>query len=349
MTVFKKYLQNSESIFKNETALDSNFIPRGKIEFRENENQYIAECIRPLFQRRSGKNLIILGSPGIGKTLACTKIKEEIDETTDDILVFYINLWKKNTQHKIILELCEQLDYKFIQNKSSDELFQIIKQKINQKSAVFILDEVDKIDSTEILYPLVEDIYRKTILMITNDKQFTYKLDPRLKSRLTPESLEFRPYSKQEIASILQNRINLAFSQGVISKEVLEIISSKTFELKDLRSGLFLLRESGLIAESRSKKQIDLECANEAVSKMSSSKKPVVVDTEEKEILNTISDNPEKTVNELFKLYKSEEGKSLRTFQRKLKSLEEANLIKREAVDGKISKISKKDSKLSDF
>ena len=185
--------------------------------------------------------------------------------------------------------------------------------------------------------------------MITNDKQFTYKLDPRLKSRLTPESLEFRPYSKQEIASILQNRINLAFSQGVISKEVLEIISSKTFELKDLRSGLFLLRESGLIAESKSQKQINLECANEAISKMGNSKKPVVVDTEEKEILNTISDNPEKTVNELFKLYKSEEGKSLRTFQRKLKALEEADLIKREAVDGKISKISKKDSKLSDF
>ena len=60
---------------------------------------------------------------------------------------------------------------------------------------------------------------------------------------------------------------------------MLDIIASKTFELKDLRSGLFLLRESGLIAESRSKKQIDLECANEAVSKMGSSKKPVILNT----------------------------------------------------------------------
>ena len=77
MSIFKKYLEGSESIFKNETALDPNFSPPGKIEFREAQNEYIASCIKPLFQRRNGKNLIISGPPGIGKTLACLKIKEE--------------------------------------------------------------------------------------------------------------------------------------------------------------------------------------------------------------------------------------------------------------------------------
>ena len=126
MSLFKKYLEDSETLFKNETALDPNFTPK-KIQFRESENDYIATCIKPLFQNRSGKNLIIYGLPGIGKTLSCLKIKEELEEEVDDIFVFYINLWKKNTQYKIILELCAQLDYKFIQNKSADELFQIIK------------------------------------------------------------------------------------------------------------------------------------------------------------------------------------------------------------------------------
>jgi len=353
MSIFKKYLEESESVFKNEIALDSNFSPPGKMEFRENENQYIAQCIKPLFQRRNGKNLIISGAPGIGKTLACMKVKEELEETTDDILVFYINLWKKSTQYKIILELCEQLNYKFIQNKSTDELFKIVKQKINQKSAVFILDEVDKAESTEILYPLMEDIFRKTIVMITNDKQWIYKLDSRLKSRLTPDNLNFRPYSKDEISSILNKRINMAFPSGSISKNVLDIIISKTHSLADIRTGLFILRESGLIAESSSQKQINMEVVKEAVSKLGDFRKQIALDVDETEILDTITKNPEKTPQELFEIYKSKEGnKSLRTFQRKLSTLEKADLIKRENIEGikgRLSKISKKDSRLSDF
>ena len=133
MGLFDDTLKDSESLFKNEIALDPSFQPK-KISYRENENQEIANCIKPLFDKRNGKNLLIHGEPGIGKTLACIKVKEELEEaeTIGEISVFYINLWKKNTQHKIILELCDQLDYKFTQNKSSEELLQIVKQKINQ-------------------------------------------------------------------------------------------------------------------------------------------------------------------------------------------------------------------------
>jgi len=351
MSIFKKYLEDSESIFKNEVALDPSFTPPGKIEFRESQNEYIAECIRPLFQRRSGKNLIISGPPGIGKTLACFKIKEEIEETTDEILVFYINLWKKNSQHKIILELCAQLDYKFIQNKSSDELFQIVKQKINQKSAVFILDEVDKVDSIEILYPLVEDIFRKTIILITNDREWTYRIDPRLKSRLIPDHLEFKPYNREEIKSILKKRIEWAFPQNTVSNEVLNIIISKTFELTDIRTGLFLLRESGLSAESESRKVIELEHAKKAIIKLSDFKKPLSLDEDEEIILSSIKENPDKTTQELFDIYTKNTGRSIRTFQRRIKSLEKANLIKIEEKDGpgKSYSVSLKDKKLSDF
>ena len=58
--LFRDILKSSESLFKNEVALDPEFVPK-LIQFRENENQYIATCIKPLFQKRNGKNLIIHG------------------------------------------------------------------------------------------------------------------------------------------------------------------------------------------------------------------------------------------------------------------------------------------------
>jgi cell division control protein 6 len=262
------------------------------------------------------------------------KIKEELEEEVDDIFVFYINLWKKNTQYKIILELCAQLDYKFIQNKSADELFQIIKSKINQKSAVFILDEIDKAESLEILYSLMEDIYKKTLILITNDHSFIYKLDPRLKSRLLPDNLEFKPYSQTEVENILKNRIELAFHSGVFPKENLNLIATKTYNSSDIRKGLFLLRESGLIAESLSLKQISLDHITKALSKLDDSTQPLELDTDEKKILKAITSNPDKTTQEIFSLYQKEGNKSERTFQRKLKTLEKANLIKLESVAG---------------
>lgn len=350
MSLFNKYLQASESIFKNETALDPSFTPRGKIEFRENENQCIADCIKPLLQRRNGKNLIIFGPSGIGKTLACKKVKEELEQETDEVSVFYINMWKKNTQHKIILELCEQLDYKFTHNKSSEELLQIVKQKINQNSAVFIFDEADKAESLELLYQLAEDVYRKTIIMITNDKSWIYKLDPRLKSRIMPDSLEFRPYKKDEIKSILKSRILMAFSQNIVEQKAMESIVNKTEEAVDIRIGLFLLRESAFMAETSSSKQIKEEHVKKAISKISDFKKPIELDKDEEEIMGIVNKNPNKTTAEIFSIYQStnQENKSQRTFLRKINNLEKANLIRLEEVQG-IQGRSYKVKKLSEF
>ena len=141
--LFRNMLKSSESLFKNEVALDPEFVPK-LIPFRENENKYIATCIKPLFQKRNGKNLIIHGLPGVGKTLATKNVLKELEEETDEIITTYINCWKKNSTYQIVLELCKAIDYKFIQNKRTDELISIIVERLNKKSSVLVFDEIDK-------------------------------------------------------------------------------------------------------------------------------------------------------------------------------------------------------------
>ena len=324
--LFRDILKSSESLFKNEVALDPEFVPK-LIQFRENENQYIATCIKPLFQKRNGKNLIIHGPPGVGKTLATKNVLKELEQETDDITPVYVNCWKKNTTYQVVLELCKAIDYKFIQNKRTDELISIIVERLNKKSSVLVFDEIDKIQELDILYNLSESLYRKTIILLTNESNWLFRLDSRLKSRLIPDQLEFKPYSLTETKEILKQRISQAFPPNTINENSLNKITENTFKQRDIRTGLFLLKESAEIAESNSSKKIEMQHVEEAVKRVifSDTEK---LDEEEKQVLEFIKTNMEKTTGEMAKLYEETHKKSKRTFQRKLNNLQKSNLIK---------------------
>src|SRR3989344_3123883 len=141
MTLFKDMLKSGESLFKDEIALDYDYLPK-MLPYRENEQRYAAKCIAPLLQKRNGKNLLIHGAPGIGKTAAIRHVLLDLENETDDVIPLYINCWKKNTTHKIIYDVCEQLGCKFLQSKTTSELLELGKDILNKKSAVFVFDEI---------------------------------------------------------------------------------------------------------------------------------------------------------------------------------------------------------------
>ena len=133
----------------------------------------------------------------MGKTVSCKQIIVELEDQTDDIVPIYVNCWQRNTTFKILYYICEKLEFKFIQNKT-EELFSIVKQSLNKKSVVFILDEVDKLEEPDFIYMILEEIYRKTIILITNYKEWLINLDERIKSRLMPEIIEYKPYNQEK-------------------------------------------------------------------------------------------------------------------------------------------------------
>lgn len=327
MSLFKDMLKDNETIFKEEIALDLDFTPP-IIKFRENEQQYISICIKPLFQNRNGKNVIITGAPGIGKTVAVKFILEELKKETDAIIPIYINCWKKDTPHKIALEICQHINYRFTQNKDTSTLLNDVFKILNKKSAVIVLDEIDKLLDFNILYSILEDLYRKTLVLITNNKTFLSELDQRIKSRLTAELLEFKPYNFDETSNILKQRTEFAFFPDVLSVEAFSLISQKTFEKKDIRTGIHLLKESGNIAESESSKKILEKHANLAISKLKDMEiKDTDPDLLDKTLLAFIKQHSGKPRKDLFALYSQQHNISYRTFHRKIENLEKLGLI----------------------
>ena len=185
--IFKNILSAEESLFINEIALDFEYLPK-ELPYRENQQHYLAECIAPLFQKKLCKNILIVGKPGIGKTAALKFILREMEEKGLDnqAIPLYVNCWKKETTHKIVLDICNQLGYKWVQNKKTDEILKEITEILNKKTAVIVLDEIDKIDSDQIIYQLLEDIYHKTFFLITNEKDWLAEMDSRGRCPLIP-------------------------------------------------------------------------------------------------------------------------------------------------------------------
>ncbi|MBS3132193.1 AAA family ATPase [Candidatus Woesearchaeota archaeon] len=336
MALFKDMLKSNEELINDEYPLDFEYLPKPLL-YRETEQRKVAGCIRPLLEGRNGRNVFIHGPPGVGKTAAIRHVLNELEDETDEVIPIYINCWQKNSSFKLLMEMCEILKYKFTHNKRTDELFNIVKGILNRKAAVIALDEVDKLEDFDLVYSMLEEIFKKSIIMITNFHDFIDKLDLRVKSRLLPEMIEFRPYNLNETRGILKQRSEYAFPPNVLEADALETIAKKTAELEDMRTGLHLMREAALAAENRSSRKIELRDVEEAIKKIDhlTVKSSDELASDEKMILDICRANSESKIGELFKIYHGKGGSLVyKSFQRKIEKLSENKFISTEKVSG---------------
>jgi cell division control protein 6 len=285
-------------------------------------------------------NILITGSPGIGKTACCKFILREMENFSERIYGIYVNCWKQDSAYKVLVDICHQLGYKWTLNKKTNELMDEIAKIVNKKSAVIILDEVDKLKEEQVIYQLLEDLFKKCLILITNNKEFLATLDQRTRSRLIPEILEFNPYSFKETYDILYERKKFAFFEGVFPEDLFEQIAQKAFHEKDIRIGLFLLKETGNATELRSSKKISQEDIDKALTKVFGyHQTKLTLDEEELEILNFIKNNPGQPSPAIYLLYQQKFNKSDRTFRRKISTLKESDLIEvqEEIINGIIT------------
>ncbi len=337
MSIFKDMLKSGESIFRDTIFLSFDFQPK-IIPFRENEQMRFATAIRPLLQGNNGRNLFVYGPPGVGKTTACKHVLRELEEENSEVMPIFINCWKENTTYKIFYKICEDLGFKFLINKKTSELFALIKDKLNKNGVVFIFDEIDKLEEADFLYTILEDIYRKTVILITNYRDSYSDMDERIRSRLNPEFLFFRPYNETEIAGILKQRRDYAFVPDSWEEEAFKEIVEKCAETKDIRVGLYLMQESGNITEERSSRKVCLSQVAEAVKKVDDFhiKPKEGLDPELMQILNLIRDKQEAKIGDIYAAYAETGGEmSYKSFQRRILKLSESRFICTEKVSGK--------------
>ena len=325
-------LGSGESLFRDTVALDYDYLPK-ILPFREKEQRRYAQAIQPLFMDRDGRNLFVYGAPGIGKTAACKHVLRELEEETDDIVPLYINCWKHNTTYKILLEICNLLGMKFVVNKKTPELFALAKKTLNKTRSVMIFDEVDKAEETDFLYMLLEEVYKKTIILITNYKHAIKGLNERITSRLNAEMLEFFAYNEKETAGILTNRMKYAFVPGVWEDDAVALVAKRASEEEDIRRGLYLMKEAGNIAEEHASKKIMKAHVEKAIAKTDEfvDKAIEMLDGDTQTIMKVVAENSGAKIGDLYKDYLEKGGSSsYKTFARKIEKLRQRSYVKTE-------------------
>ena len=117
--------QDNLNILQASKVLDEDHYDLEKV--KERILEYLG--VRKLKKNKmKGPILCFVGPPGVGKTAATRFVLRDLENETEDVIPIYINCWKKNTTFRIIIDICEQLGYRFTQNKRADELIEEIKR-----------------------------------------------------------------------------------------------------------------------------------------------------------------------------------------------------------------------------
>lgn len=241
-------------IIKDEAALTESFIPERLIH-REGERDYLAACLKPVIVNQSPRNVFLFGPPGTGKTSLVNWIFGELEQHTSSAKTIYINCWKNQTTHAILFQIVASLS-KFVNpRRQTKELFTDIENlaKARGKKIIIALDEADKLESPDVLYDLSRAGFG--LILISNNEYALAGMDPRIRSSLAVEPLEFARYSPRELADILDDRIQFAFFPSKITGELIRLAAAAASG--DARRGLEVIRNAAKLAEAKGAEKIE--------------------------------------------------------------------------------------------
>jgi len=276
-------LISRSSVFRDRDALRHDYLP-SSLPHRDQELRHIGEILAPLLMNKKSSNALIYGKTGTGKTasikLTSNIIAEKAKARGLSFIVSYANCRLEGTEYRTLAVIADSLGLSVpFTGLATNEVFKRITDELrhSEMSSLIILDEIDvlvKSYGDDLLYELTRmnetlPKSRVAIVAISNDLSFKEYLDPRVLSSLSEEEVIFKPYTADELRDILQARVSLAFNDGAVSDEVVNLVAAlSASEHGDARRALNLLRVAGEIAERRASLKVTTDDVREALVKI---------------------------------------------------------------------------------
>lgn len=324
-------------IFKDMSAFEQSYVPKDFI-CREGELREIALCLEPAMEGYQAVSAKIIGEPATGKTTAVKIVLRDLLEKTQRAACAYVSSGIHDTKYSILDGVHEALGMGRTQ-RNFDSLHRAVFKKVKKEgtSLVVALDDVNFLDSqilNETLLAILkggeEHGVPASVIAISSSPSFGVRLRSQVSSVFMPREIFFRPYKHEEMHEILRQRCRYGFIPGSVSAEALEKVVEEAHKRHDLRYGISLLRESGIIAEKEGSK-VSIEHVEKALRLPMTPSKIRSLSRLEIEIMKFICDRKEATSGELYKHL----DKSVATIWRRVKKLEKMKLIEVEKVRGR--------------
>ncbi|KAM9856611.1 cell division control protein 6 homolog [Aulostomus maculatus] len=225
---------------------------------REAERASIRSFLEEKVLRRLPGSLYISGAPGTGKTACFSCVLQEMKAELASIQTLVVNCMSLRSSHAIFPLLAKKLQASGGQ-KGLQRLLTAPGPPV-----LLVLDEMDQLDSKaqDVLYTIFEWPYlpesRLCLVGIANALDLTDRILPRLQARphFRPLLLHFPPYSRQELAAIVQDRLAQASDDDILDATAVQFCTRKVSAVSgDARKALDICRRAVEVVESDGRKK----------------------------------------------------------------------------------------------
>lgn len=245
---------------------------------REKEMDVIRNFLREHIYGKKAGSLYLSGAPGTGKTACLSRILQDLKKELKGFKTIVLNCMSLRSAQAVFPAIAQEICQEEVSRPAGKDMMRRLENHMTAEKGpmiVLVLDEMDQLDSRgqDVLYTLFEWPWlsnsRLVLIGIANTLDLTDRILPRLQARekCKPQLLNFPPYTKNQIATILQDRLNQASNDQVLDNAAIQFCARKVSAVSgDVRKALDICRRAIEVVESDVKSQTILKPLSECKS-----------------------------------------------------------------------------------
>nr|XP_003414757.1 cell division control protein 6 homolog [Loxodonta africana] len=245
---------------------------------REKEMDVIRNFLREHICGKKAGSLYLSGAPGTGKTACLSRILRDLKKELKGFKTIMLNCMSLKTAQAVFPAIAQEICQEGGSKPAGKDMMRKLEKHMTAEKGpmvVLVLDEMDQLDSKgqDVLYTLFEWPWlsnsRLVLIGIANTLDLTDRILPRLQARekCKPQLLNFPPYTRNQIATILQDRLNQVSGDQVLDNAAIQFCARKVSAVSgDVRKALDVCRRAIEIVESDVKSQTILKPLSERKS-----------------------------------------------------------------------------------
>ncbi|AGB15322.1 orc1/cdc6 family replication initiation protein [Halovivax ruber XH-70] len=315
----------------DDRVLTEAFVP-SEVVHRHEEISRLSEAVEPLLSGGRADPAFLFGPTGVGKTCIARYTLDQLAERRPSIRVAYVNCWQEYTRFRVLYSLLEAVDQAYDVHRSTaqDELYGRLRSA-DEAPIVVILDEVDQLEESEVLYDVHRLPHVSVVLVANREEELFARFDDRVRSRFRAGTrVTLDRYGVDELVAILAERVRQGLEPESVTDEQLRRIADAA--AGDARVAIGILRSAATRAQGRGDDRLTDSLLEDAIPDARNAIRQKTIEnlpTHQRTLYDVIDEHGEIEPSDLYEAYedRADEPKTRRTVRNYLTKMAHYDLV----------------------